>query len=194
MSNKIKTGLFFGSFNPIHVGHMIIAQYMQQFAGLQEVWFVVSPQNPLKDKSTLIDDHHRLLMVKLAAEGNPALKVSDVEFSMPRPSYTIDTLKKLSEVYPGRDFVLIAGADVFADFHKWKSYRELLDNWLVYVYNRPGYTLGDFALNPNIRQFEAPLLSISSTFLRGALSSGKDMRYMLPAPVWDYICEKKLYR
>lgn len=194
MSNKIKTGLFFGSFNPVHIGHLIIAHYMQQFAGLQEVWFVVSPQNPLKEKSTLIDDHHRLMMVKLAVEGNPALKVSDVEFSMPRPSYTIDTLKKLSKAHPDRDLVLISGADVFEEFHKWKSYRELLEKWLVYVYNRPEYTLGEFAANPNIRQFDAPLLSISSSFVRRSLSSGKDIRYMLPSLVWDYICEKKLYR
>lgn len=194
MNSKIKTGLLFGSFNPVHTGHLIIAQYMQQFTDLEEVWLVVSPQNPLKEKSTLIDDHHRLMMVKLAVEGNPALKVSDVEFSMPRPSYTIDTLTKLTETNPDRDFVLITGADVFEEFHRWKSYRELLANWRVYVYNRPGYSLGEFADNPNIRHFEAPLLSISSSFVRRALQSEKDIRYMLPPAVWDYICQKQLYR
>lgn len=190
----IKTGLFFGSFNPVHIGHLIIAGYMQQFTDVDEVLFVVSPQNPLKAKASLEKDHHRLLMVQQAIEDNPRLSATDIEFRMPRPSFTIDTLGRLIHNYPDRDFVVIAGTDVFDEFFKWKDYKTLLSDFSFYIYNRPGHDAGKYANNPTVKIFQAPLLEISSTFIRQAIRDGRDIRYMLPAKVWKYIGEQGLYK
>jgi nicotinate-nucleotide adenylyltransferase len=190
----IKTGLFFGSYNPVHIGHLIIAGYMQQFTDVDEVWFVVSPQNPLKEKTSLEKDHQRLLMVQQAIEDDPRLSVTDVEFSMPRPSFTIDTLGRLTQLYPDRNFLLIAGSDIFDEFHKWKDHKKLLDDFSFYIYNRPGYDAGKYASISSVKVFQAPLLEISSTFIRQAIKDGKDVRYMLPAKVWKYIGEQGLYK
>lgn len=190
---KTKTGLLFGSFNPVHIGHMIVAGYMHQFTDLEKVWFVVSPENPLKDKHQLLADHHRLMMLKTAIEDNPALGVTDIEFKMPRPSYTIDTLTWLSERYPDYEFVVIAGTDILGSLTRWKNYRVLLEFFKFYIYNRPGFDKGEFASHPSIRYFDAPLLDISSSFIRQAIAAGKDVRYMLPPRVWEYICEMHFY-
>ncbi len=190
---KIKTGLFFGSFNPIHIGHLIVGAYMREFSDLDQVWFVISPHNPLKEKKTLLDDHHRLMLVKTAIEDDPKLKASDIEFKMPQPSYTIDTLTYLSEKYPEREFVLIGGTDILKSFHKWKNYQTLLNNYLIYIYNRLGCEKGIYANHPAIKFFEAPLMEISSSFIRNAIKEGKDVQYMLPPKVWEYICEMHFY-
>ncbi|MCF8365852.1 MAG: nicotinate-nucleotide adenylyltransferase [Bacteroidales bacterium] len=190
---KQKTGLFFGSFNPVHTGHMIVAAYMREFTDLDQVWFVVSPQNPLKDKSSLLPDHHRLMLLKTAIENDPAFKVSDIEFKMPKPSYTIDTLTWLSEKYPERDFVLIAGTDILDSFHKWKNYQVLLEYYSVYIYSRPGFDAGKYTRHSSIKFIDAPLMEISSSFIRNAISKGKDVRYMLPPRVWEYIKEMHFY-
>jgi nicotinate-nucleotide adenylyltransferase len=192
-NDKIKTGLFFGSFNPIHIGHLIVAAYMREFSDLDQVWFVISPHNPLKEKKTLLADHHRLMLVKTALEEDPKLKASDIEFKMPQPSYTIDTLTYLSEKYPDHEFVLIGGTDILGSFHKWKNYQLILNNYQIYIYNRPGYEDGDFANYPSIKYFEAPLMEISSSFIRNAIKEGKDVQYMLPPKVWKYICEMHFY-
>ena len=190
---KQKTGLFFGSFNPVHIGHLIVAAYMRDFTDLEQVWFVVSPQNPLKDKNSLLPDHHRLMLLKTAIENDPGLRVSDIEFKMPKPSYTIHTLTWLAEKYPDKEFVLIAGSDILESFHKWKNYEVLLEFYSVYIYNRPGSVPGKYLNHPSIKFFDAPLMEISSSFIRNAIGNGKDVRYMLPPGVWEYIKEMHFY-
>ncbi len=188
-----KTGLLFGSFNPIHVGHLILANYMAQFTDLNEVWFVVSPQNPLKDKKSLLADYHRLALVRLAVENHPHLGVSDIEFKMPIPSYTIDTLTYLSEKYPDRQFVPISGTDVFQHFDKWKNYEELLKQYPFYVYPRPGFDMGSYADHPAITLWEAPQMEISSSFIRRGIRLKKDMSFWMPHEVYQYILEMHFY-
>lgn len=190
---KKKTGLFFGSFNPIHMGHMIVASYMREFTDLDEVWFVISPQNPLKDKRSLLADHHRLMLAKTSVENDSTLKVSDIEFKMPKPSYTIDTLTWLNEKYPQRELVVIAGTDIFPNFHKWKNHEVILDYYSMYIYNRPGYDSGKYQQHPSIKFIEAPMMEISSSFIRTAIRNGKDVRYMLMPDVWKYIREMHFY-
>jgi nicotinate-nucleotide adenylyltransferase len=188
-----KTGLFFGSFNPIHIGHLVIANYMLEFSDLEEIWFMISPQNPLKEKESLLADHHRFALVQIAIEEYPRFKASNFEFQLPRPSYTIDTLVRLEEKYPGRQFVLIAGTDIFPTFHKWKNWKELLKNYKIYVYNRPDSGLGKYSGHPNISFYKAPLMEISSSFIRDAISKGKDVRFFLPEKVYEYIQEMHFY-
>jgi nicotinate-nucleotide adenylyltransferase len=189
----IKTGLFFGSFNPIHTGHLIIASYMREFTDLEQVWFVISPQNPLKAKESLLPDHHRLMLVKTAIEDDPEFKAVDIEFRMLKPSYTIHTLAYLNESYPDREFVLIAGTDILHSFHKWKNYQQILDEYQIYIYNRPGYQKGVYSNHPSVKYFEAPMMQLSSSFIRKAIHDGKDVRYMLPHKVWEYIREMHFY-
>lgn len=191
--HKTKTGLFFGSFNPVHVGHLIVAAYMREFSDLKDVWFVVSPENPLKDKKSLLPEHHRLMLVKTAVEDDPFFRVSDIEFKLPKPSFTIDTLTHLSEMYPDKKFVVIAGSDIFPTFHKWKNHQVLLNEYEFYVYNRPGYQLGEYKNHHHIRFFNAPLMQISSSFIRKSIKEQKDVRYMLPPKVWEYIKEMHFY-
>ena len=188
-----KVGLFFGSFNPIHAGHMIIANYMLEFTDLDEVWFIISPHNPLKEKETLLADHHRYALVRIATEHYPRFKASNFEFSLPQPSYTIDTLVRLEEKHPGREFVLIAGTDIFPTFHKWKNYEELLNHYHIFAYPRPGSDLGKYAGHPHIHLYPAPLMEISSSFIRDAISSGKDIRFFLSEKVFEYIREMHFY-
>lgn len=189
-----KTGLLFGSFNPIHIGHLIIAAYMQQFTDLEEIWFVVSPHNPLKEKKDLLDDQERLAMVKMAIDNNPIFSACEIEFSMPRPSYTIDTLNQLESIHPDREFVIIAGTDIFEKFHKWKDYKLLPEKYFFYIYNRPACDAGEYVHHPSVHIFDAPLLDISSTFIREAIKNRKDVRYMLSEKVWKYIQVKGFYR
>ena len=188
-----KVGLFFGSFNPIHTGHLIIAGYMLEFTDLDDVWFVISPHNPLKEKNTLLADHHRYAMVQIAIEDNPRLRANNIEFRLPQPSYTIDTLVRLEEKYPDHQFVLIAGTDIFPTFHKWKNYEILLENYKFYIYRRPGYEAGPYAAHPHVMTFEAPLMEISSSFIRQAIRDGRDIRYFVPDQVYNYIREMHFY-
>jgi nicotinate-nucleotide adenylyltransferase len=188
-----KVGLFFGSFNPIHTGHMVIAGYMLNFTDLDEVWMVISPHNPLKEKKTLLADHHRYAMVQTAIEDHPRLRACNIEFKMPQPSYTIDTLVRLDEKHPDHQFVLIAGTDIFPTFHKWKNYETLLENYKFYIYQRPGFESGQFASHPHVMIFEAPVMEISSSFIRQAILNGRDIRYFVPDKVYDYIREMHFY-
>lgn len=187
------TGLFFGSFNPIHTGHLILANYMLSFAGLDEVWFVISPQNPFKQKESLLADHHRYYMLNLAVEDNARFMACDIEFKMPKPSYTIDTLTWLKEKYPGRDFVLLIGSDQLPSFHKWKNYERILEYYKLYVYPRPNGDAGEYSGHPSVKRFDAPMLDISSTFLREAIKNKKDVRYLIPDKVYQHILEMHFY-
>ena len=188
------TGLFFGSFNPIHIGHLIIASYMADHAGLDEVWFVISPQNPLKNKKNLLDEYQRYEMVKLAIEGDSRFVATDIEFSMPRPSYTIDTLAELEQRYPGKKWAIIMGSDSLQSLPKWKSYEELVSNYPIYAYPRPGAILSEDTIPYNVRVFnDVPVMEISATFIREALRDRKTARYLLPQKVYDYIQEYGLY-
>ncbi len=190
-----KIGLFFGSFNPVHVGHMIIANYMATQTDLREVWLVVSPQNPLKPKQTLARDYDRLHLVQLAIADNPHLRASDVEFVLPKPSYTIDTLAYLHEKYPEKEFVLIMGGDNLATLHKWKNYERLLRDYKIYVYSRPAHDEGDLENHPHVRIFEdVPMMHLSSTYIRRCLREGKSVQYLVPDAVYHYLITNNLYR
>ena len=193
MSETAKTGLFFGSFNPIHNGHMMIASYMADFAGLKQVWFVVSPQNPLKEKSSLLSDHHRLAMVNLAIEDDRRFKSSNIEFKLPRPSYTIDTLTYLSERYPGKQFIPILGSDNLPTLHKWKNWETLLSQYNIYIYPRPETPSNCFDNHPSLIRIDAPLITVSSSFIRKSIKEGHDMRHFVPEKVWKYIVEMNFY-
>lgn len=190
---KPKVGLFFGSFNPVHVGHMIIANFMATQTDMDQVWMVVSPHNPLKPKKTLARDHDRLHLVRLAIGGNLNLRASDVEFNLPKPSYTIDTLSYLREQYPEKQFCLIMGGDNLGTLHKWKNYGLLLRDYPIYVYQRPSYELGELQKHPNVQVQEAPMLRISASFIRRCLKAGKSVQYMVPDAVYQYLEETALY-
>jgi nicotinate-nucleotide adenylyltransferase len=194
MSDLSKTGLFFGSFNPIHSGHLMIVSYMTEFTDLDQVWFVVSPHNPLKEKSTLLADHHRLSMVNLTIEEDARFRSCNIEFKLPQPSYTIDTLTYLSEKFPKKEFVMIAGSDILTTFHKWKNHEELLRQYSIYLYPRPDTAASPFDQHPSITRVDAPLISISSSFIRNGIREGKNMRYFLPEKVWRYIEEMHFYK
>ena len=189
-----KTGLFFGSFNPIHIGHLVVGEYMVENTDLDEFWFIISPHNPLKEKKTLLADHHRLAMVNMAIEDDARFQSSNIEFKMPRPSYTIDTLTYLQEKHPKNQFVLISGTDIFPSFHKWKNYQELLSQHQLYIYMRPAYEPGKYADHDNIQFFNAPLMEISASFIRQSIRDGKDVKYMLPEKVYAYIKEMHFYK
>ena len=194
-----KTGLYFGSFNPIHIGHLAIAGYMTEFAGLSQVWFVVSPHNPLKKKETLLADYQRLYMAQLAIGDNDRLKASDIEFKLPVPSYTIDTLTYLKERYPDKDFCLVMGEDNLYTLHKWKNVGELIKKYPIYYYPRHdtvkplSAALDQILPLAEIHRAKAPLMDISGTFIREGIRQGKDMSYFLPQPVWKYIREMHFY-
>jgi nicotinate-nucleotide adenylyltransferase len=194
-----KIGLYFGSFNPVHIGHMAIAGYMTEFAGLDQVWFIVSPQNPLKKKETLLGDHHRLYLTQLAIGDNDKIKASDIEFKLPVPSYTIDTLTYLKEKYNKYEFCLVMGEDNLYTLHKWKNADELAAHYPVYVYPRPdskrpaSLILDKLLLSADIHNINAPLMEISGTFIRNGIKAGKNMSYFLPAAVWKYIVEMHFY-
>ncbi|REJ80881.1 MAG: nicotinate-nucleotide adenylyltransferase [Bacteroidetes bacterium] len=190
----MKIGLFFGSFNPVHNGHMVIGSYMAEFTDLDQVWFVVSPHNPHKLKQTLLQDHHRLALLKAAIGDNRKLKASDIEFKLPKPSYTVHTLAYLKEKFPSHQFALILGSDNLATFHKWKNYEQILEWHELYVYPRRNESESELASHPKVKMIEAPLMELSSTFIRNAIREKKDVRYMLPQNVWEYIDEMNFYR
>ena len=188
-----KTGLFFGSFNPIHQGHLMIANYMVEFTDIDQVWFIVSPHNPLKEKSSLLADHHRLAMANIAVEDDPRFRASNIEFHLPQPSYTIDTLTYLTEKYPEKEFVLIAGSDNLPSFSKWKNYQELLTHYHLYIYPRPDTAISEFDSHPHVHSTDAPMIEISSSFIRDGIKKGKNMRQFLPEKVWKYLSEMHFY-
>jgi len=202
MLKFMKIGLFSGSFNPIHVGHVALANYMLNHTDLDEIWLVVSPHNPLKEKELLIDDNARLQMTKLAVDDFPQLKVSDVEFSLPKP-YTIDTLNYLSTTYSNDEFVLIIGADNLDVFHLWKNYLELLKNYRILVYPREGFQISNFRFQisdfnckskiVNLKLIDAPLFNISSSEIREKIKNKEDVSAFLPAKVFTFIEKNKLY-
>lgn len=190
---KLRTGIFGGSFNPIHIGHLALANYLCENDYIDELWFLVSPQNPFKQNEKLLDDKTRLRMVNAAVSGYGRFYVSDFEFSLPKPSYTINTLNKLSETYIDRDFYLIIGADNWAAFDRWKSPKEIISKHHVLVYPRLGYDIPEM-LPQNVRAVDSPLIEVSSTFIRESISQGKDVRYFLHPAVYEIIEKESLYR
>jgi nicotinate-nucleotide adenylyltransferase len=190
---KIKTGLFFGSFNPVHVGHMIIANYMVEHTDMKEVWLVVSPHNPHKERKTLARDHDRLHLVHLAIGDNVKLRASNIEFSLPKPSYTVDTLAYLREKYPDREFALIMGGDNLSSLHKWKNFEVILNYHEIFVYNRPGYEASELSQRSNIHYVEAPLLDISASFIRQLIRQKKSIQYLVPDAVFEYLDGSSMY-
>lgn len=191
-----KIGLYFGTFNPIHIGHIIIANFMVEFSDLDEVWLVVTPHNPFKKKSSLLDNHNRLEMVYLACEDYEKIKPCDVEFKLPQPNYTATTLVKLEEDHPTNQFCLIMGEDNLKSFHKWKNFEVILERHFIYVYPRisVGEVEHQFKDHPKITRVEAPIIEISSTFIRNAIKEGKNVTTMFPPHVWEYIDKMNFYR
>ena len=190
----MKTGLFFGSFNPVHLGHLVIANYMANYTQLDEVWLVVSPHNPLKNKKGLSNMYDRLEMARLATENSVNLKVSNIEFGLPQPSYTIDTLTHLHEKYPEREFAIIMGADNLSSFKKWKNYEVILKNYEIYVYPRPGINVEEWKNHPSIIMTETPQMELSSTFIRKAIQQQKNIQYLVPDQVISFMEGKNMYR
>ncbi|HLN20168.1 MAG TPA: nicotinate (nicotinamide) nucleotide adenylyltransferase [Bacteroidales bacterium] len=194
-----KIGLYFGSFNPVHIGHIAIAGYMTEFTDLDQVWFVVSPHNPLKNKETLLPDYQRLHIVRLGIEDRENLRASDIEFRLPVPSFTIDTLAYLNEKHPGNEFSVVMGLDNLYTLHKWKNADELISKYKLYVYPRPfvrkpSSTVLDRILSAaKVIKVDAPLMEISSTFIRSGIKAGKDMSYYVPAAAWKYLKEMHFY-
>jgi len=191
-----KVGLYFGTFNPIHIGHLVIANHMAEFSELDEVWFVITPRSPFKQKQSLLEDHHRYQMVFEAIQDYPKLNASKVEFDLPQPNYTVNTLVNLGEQYSNHAFCLIMGEDNLKSFHKWKNYEAILENHEIYVYPRisEGTTEHQFKNHPKIHRVAAPIMEISSTFIRREHKKGKNIKPLLPEAVWTYLDEMNFYR
>lgn len=189
----MKAGIFSGSFNPIHNGHIAIARYMVEKEPLDEVWFIASPQNPLKSHDTLLDDATREHLVQLAIQDDPRLRYCDIEMHLPRPSYTIATLEALSEKYPDIDFSLLIGSDNWAIFDRWKSPEKIIARYPIYIYPRPGFEVNASTLPPNVHLTQAPMMEISSTEIRARIADGRRIEGLLPYPVEKYIKEHNLY-
>ena len=192
----MKIGLYFGTFNPIHVGHMIIANHMAEHSDLDQIWMVVTPHNPHKEKTTLLDDYQRLHMVTLATEDFTKIKPSDIEFKLQQPNYTVNTLAHMEEKYPMHEFALIMGEDNLNSFHKWKNYEVILNNHEIYVYPRKNSDKinEQFVAHNKIKRVDAPIIELSSTFIRDNIKSKKNVAPMLPQKVWDYIDSSAFYR
>lgn len=192
----MKVGLYFGTFNPIHIGHLTIANYLVEHSDLDQVWFVVTPQSPFKKKSSVLDDHQRLEMVYLATKDYDKLRPSDIEFGLKQPNYTIDTLTYLFEKFPKHEFSLIMGEDNLKSFHKWKNHEQILENHEILVYPRlsDDKTENKFEDHPKIFNISAPIMELSSTFIRKNIKAGKNVRPMLPDKVWYYIDEMNFYK
>jgi nicotinate-nucleotide adenylyltransferase len=189
------TGLLFGSFNPIHMGHLIVAEYFATRGGCDRVELVVSPQNPLKTHAALADEHHRLAMARLAVRGNPHVRVNAIEFRLPKPSYTYHTLSMLSQRYPAEQFHLIIGSDNFDRFHEWKHWEQILGEYRILAYRRPGYAGSGLEDHPHVRLFDdVPLLHISGTWIRDCVHRGTSIRYLVPEAVRRYIERERLFR
>jgi nicotinate-nucleotide adenylyltransferase len=191
----VKTGLFFGSFNPVHIGHLAIANYMKEFTDLEKIWFVISPQNPLKNKADLLEDHLRLKMLELVFDdySENDYYISDIEFSMPKPSYTVNTIKRIQSENQGREFVMIIGSDSLLNLPRWDSYEEIIDRCQHYVYPRTGYPVDSIKTYKSTHVIDAPGIDVSSSFIRKGLKDGHDMKFFLPSIVYHFIKEYKLY-
>ena len=191
-----KVGLFFGSFNPIHVGHLILANYFTEHTDLDEVWFIVSPQNPFKQKQSLLPNYHRLELVYRATQEYPKLKVSDIEFGLPTPSYTSTTLVHLEEKYPEKESSLLIGEDNLSNFNKWRNYDLILDRHYLYVYPRVDVKKipEEFNDHPKIKLVEAPRMELSSSDIRSAIKAGKNIRSLMPPESWQYLDEMNFYK
>jgi len=189
----MKIGLYFGSFNPVHVGHLIIANHIVNSTDLNQVWFIVSPQNPLKPSVSLLNEYHRLFLVKSAIDGENKLQASNVEFHLPKPSYTVDTLAYLKEKFPQHEFSVILGSDSFCNIKNWKNYEVILKNYSLYIYHRPGFDVDD-NLGADVHILNAPLLEISSTHIRNLVKSGKSIRFLVPDIVKDEIERNRYYQ
>lgn len=194
MNGNKNIGLLFGSFNPVHVGHLILANYMKEIEELDEVWFMVSPLNPFKKSADLIDEQLRLQMVNIALEGQSEIKSCDIEFQMPIPSFTIDTLIKLKGIYQDYNFSLIMGTDNVIAIDKWKDGQQILDQFKVYIYPRVGYEVKKNNYHKNIKYTKAPIIEISSTYIRNSIAQGKKMTFFMPKGVAEFISQKKLYQ
>jgi nicotinate-nucleotide adenylyltransferase len=192
----MKVGLFFGTYNPIHVGHLIIANHLVENSDIDVIWMLVTPLNPHKKKKSLLADHHRLAMVRIAVEDYPKLQASDIEFSLPQPNYTINTLVYLEEKYPQHDFSIIMGEDNLKSFHKWKNYKVILENYHIYVYPRifEGKIPLEFVNHKKITRVAAPIIEISATAIRNAIKDKKEIRPLLPHNVWNYLDEMNFYK
>ncbi|GEP49924.1 putative nicotinate-nucleotide adenylyltransferase [Flavobacterium noncentrifugens] len=192
----MRIGLYFGTFNPIHVGHMIIANHMAEFSDLEQIWMVVTPHNPLKAKSTLLDDAKRYQIVQVATEDFPKIKPSDIEFKLAQPNYTVHTLAHLQDKYPQHEFSLIMGEDNLKSLHKWKNYEVILQNHDIYVYPRISSEAEnvEFKNHPKIHLIDAPVIEISSTFIRNGIKNGKNISPLLPEKVWKYIDHNNFYK
>jgi nicotinate-nucleotide adenylyltransferase len=192
----MKIGLYFGTFNPIHIGHLIIANHMAEHSDLQQIWMVVTPHNPLKQKNTLLDDRQRLHMVRLATEDFPKIKPSDIEFQLPQPNYTVHTLAHLKDKFPQHEFSLIMGEDNLNSLPKWKNYEYLLENYDIYIYPRLSSSEENLGLNnhPRIHKIDAPIVEISSTFIRESIKNKKNVRPLLPEKVWEEIDYNNFYK
>jgi len=190
----MRIGLYFGSFNPIHHGHLIIANHARLNTDLKEIWFVVSPQNPFKQNAGLLNEYHRLALVQLAIQNEPGLKAQDIEFRLPRPSYTIDTVTYLEEKYPEHQFAILMGSDSYSNLLKWKNVDELLRRCEIFVYGRPGTEQIDPLKNSRTTFLKAPLLEISATHIRSLVSEGKSIRYLVPDSVKEEIERNSYYK
>ena len=190
----MKIGLFFGSFNPVHVGHMIIANHMVEYSDIDQLWFVVSPQNPFKIKKSLLGEYDRLHLVELAIGDNIKMKTCNIEFNLPKPSYTIDTLSVLKEKYPDNEFTLIMGSDNLQTFKRWKNYEIILKHYNIYIYNRPDHLEGDLFMHPKVKLFDTPLLNISSSYIRKNIQDKKSVNFLVPENVFDYMQKINAYK
>lgn len=189
-----KVGIYSGSFNPIHHGHVMLANYLVEFSDLDELWFVVTPQNPLKEKSELLDDDERLKMVQLAIGDDPRFHVSDIEMHLPRPSYTINTLTALSEQHTDCQFVFICGMDSLQNLTRWREYKKILDNYMLLVFPREGYDGGELVHHPSVTILKTPILEISSTFIRQCVKEGRDVRHFMPEKAFLYMRKQGFYQ
>jgi nicotinate-nucleotide adenylyltransferase len=189
----MRIGLYFGSFNPVHTGHLIIANHLLNQTELEKIWFIVSPQNPFKVNASLLNEYDRLHLLKLATEDDGRIKVLDIEFSLPKPSYTSVTLAHLQEKYPDYEFSIIMGGDSFQNLHKWKNYEWIVKNYAVFVYNRPGFVISNH-VNAKLTIVDAPLLQISATDIRSLIKEDKSIRYMVPDKVREEIEKGRYYK
>ncbi len=191
----MKIGLFFGTFNPIHVGHLIIANHMVENSDLDAVWFVITPLNPFKNKKSLLQDYHRLAMVRIAVEDYPKLQASDIEFGLPQPNYTSTTLAYIEEKYPQHRFHLIMGEDNLYSFHKWRNFKIILENHDLYVYPRINLAKqSKFDTHPKVHKIAAPIIEISATAIRKAIHNKQNVQPLLPCKVWEYLDEMNFYK
>ena len=189
----MKIGLYFGSFNPIHVGHLIIANHVANYSDLDQVWLVVSPQNPFKSPASLLNQYHRLHLVKSSIDGEKKLRASSIEFKLPKPSYTIDTLAYLNEKFPQHIFSIIIGSDGFQNINKWKNYELILKNHHIYIYTRPDYEITE-TFGASVTKLNAPILEISSTKIREMIKEKKSIRFLVPDIVQEEIIQNGYYR